>query len=223
MTFQRHPLLRQLYARPRLFISGAVGLLAVLLMPAVGTIRLSTQLLIGWNVGVWLYIILMVIMMKRSSHQSIHRRAHAQAEGQTLILTLVTIAACASLIAIVAELVVVKDLKGFLRSAHIGLAALTIVASWTFIHLIFALHYAHDYFVARARGESGGLEFPGTDCPSYADFVYFAAVIGTSGQTADVSFTSSAMRSVGAVHCVLAFLFNTTLLALTINIAAGLF
>jgi len=69
----------------------------------------------------------------------------------------------------------------------------------------------------------GGLEFPGGHAPDYGDFLYFACVIGTSGQTADVSFSSRVMRRTGLVHCVLAFLFNTTLIALTINIASGLF
>jgi uncharacterized membrane protein len=67
------------------------------------------------------------------------------------------------------------------------------------------------------------LTFPGTTDPGYGDFFYFAAIIGTSGQTADVSFNGSDMRPVGTVHCILAFFFNTTVLALTINTAAGLF
>ena len=59
--------------------------------------------------------------------------------------------------------------------------------------------------------------------PGYGDFFYFACIIGTSGQTADVAFQGSALRPVGPMHCVLAFAFNTTVLALTVNIAAGLF
>jgi uncharacterized membrane protein len=86
-----------------------------------------------------------------------------------------------------------------------------------------ALHYAHDYYVCVFHGEPGGLEFPGGHMPDYGDFLYFASVIGTSGQTADVSFTSRKMRRTGMIHCVLAFFFNTTVVALTINIASGLF
>jgi uncharacterized membrane protein len=73
------------------------------------------------------------------------------------------------------------------------------------------------------RGRPDVLQFPGTADPTYGDFFYFAAVIGTSGQTADVAFTSSKLRRIGVLHCILAFFFNTTVLALTINIAAGLF
>ena len=88
---------------------------------------------------------------------------------------------------------------------------------------MFALHYAHDYYASEIRGQPGGLDFPGGHAPDYGDFLYFASVIGTSGQTADVSFTNRTMRRTGLVHCVLAFFFNTTLIALTINIASGLF
>ena len=89
--------------------------------------------------------------------------------------------------------------------------------------MMFAMHYAHDFYVSRAKGLSGGLSFPEEDNPEYGDFCYFAYIIGTSGQTADVSFTNKAMRRVGLAHCVLAFLFNTSVLALMINIAASLF
>jgi uncharacterized membrane protein len=125
--------------------------------------------------------------------------------------------------AIVAELAVAKEMQGTLRFAHIGLAALTIGTSWAFTHTMFALHYAHDYYATAIRGEHGGLAFPSEPAPDYGDFLYFSCVIGTSGQTADVSFTSRKMRRTGTLHCVLAFFFNTTLLALTINVASGLF
>jgi uncharacterized membrane protein len=72
------------------------------------------------------------------------------------------------------------------------------------------------------RDQADPLLFPGTPEPGYGDFIYFACVIGTSGQTADVSFNGSALRRVGTLHRVLALFFNATLLALSINIAAGL-
>jgi uncharacterized membrane protein len=162
-------------------------------------------------------------MMFWSPHERMKTRALEQDEGRIVILTLVIIAAITSLGAIVAQLAVAKDLHGTLRYAHIGLAALTILSSWAFTQVMFALHYAHDYYAAEARQAPAGLAFPGGHAPDYGDFLYFACVIGTSGQTADVIFTSRTMRRTGLVHCVLAFLFNTTLLALTINIASGLF
>ena len=109
------------------------------------------------------------------------------------------------------------------RGLHVGLAALTILTAWLFVHTMFAMHYAHDFYVGVVRGQPPCLEFPG-ECPrpAYSDFLYFAFIIGTSGQTADISLASKPIRRLGLIHCVLAFFFNTTLLALTINIAASL-
>ena len=215
--------LRQFIARPRLVISGLIGLLVAVFLPHSLAHHQVTRLIIGWNAGAWLYLALAMRMMFWSSHEKMRTRAQTEDEGRIVVLVLVILAALATLAAIIAELVVVKDAHGFLRYAHISLAVLTILSSWAFTHLMFALHYAHDYYVAQLRGAPGGLDFPGTERPDYGDFLYFACVIGTSGQTADVSFTSSSMRLTGLVHCVLSFFFNTTLLALTINIASGLF
>lgn len=215
--------LRLLLARPRLAASITVGFLVnVFLLDSVAH-QAVTKAIIGWNVGAILYLMLAMKMMFWSTHERMRARAIQHDEGSTIVLLLVVTAALMCVGAIVAELAVVKDLKGELRYAHIILAALTIVTSWAFTQTMFALHYAHDYYVRSIHGEHGGLDFPGGHPPDYGDFVYFACVIGTSGQTADVSFTSRKMRRTGTVHCVLAFFFNTTLVALTINIASGLF
>jgi len=129
----------------------------------------------------------------------------------------------ASLCAIAGELVVVKEMQGLIKAAHVTLAGVTVLSSWSFIQVMFALHYAHDYYAAVCHGHPPGLAFPNDEQPDYGDFFYFASVIGTSGQTADVSFISKPMRRIGSVHCILAYLFNTTVLALLINIGASLF
>ena len=216
-------LFRLFSARPRLSICILIGMLTIFFLPVSIAQQQITRLILGWNVGAILYLLLAARMMFWSSHERMRIRALQQDEGRMIILSLVVIAALMSIGAIVAELAVVKEMHGTLRYAHIGLTVLTILSSWAFTQLMFALHYAHDYYAAEVRGMAGGLEFPGGPAPDSGDFLYFSCVIGTSGQTADVSFTSRFMRRIGTVHCVLAFFFNTTLLALTINIASGLF
>lgn len=216
-------LLRLLLTRPRLLICILVGLAATLLIPQSLAQQTVTRSIIGWNVGACLYLVLAARMMFWSTHETMRMRALAHDEGRIAVLVLVVAAAVMCIGAIVAELAVVKDLRGSLRYGHIALAALTIVSSWAFTQVMFAQHYAHDYYAAQMKGEAGGLDFPGGHAPDYGDFIYFASVIGTSGQTADVSFTSRKMRRTGTVQCVLAFFFNTTVIALTINIASGLF
>lgn len=218
----RPALMRLILSRPRLAISILVGVTVTVVLPASLAMHEITRAIIGWNMGAWLYLMLAARMMFWSTHEKMRNRAIAQDDGKFVILGMVVMAALISLGAIVAELAVVKDIHGTLKYAHIALAALTILSSWAFTQVMFALHYAHDFYVARENGNPGGLEFPDLATPDYSDFLYFACVIGTSGQTADVSFTSRAMRRTGLVHCVLAFFFNTTLVALTINIASGL-
>jgi len=215
--------LRVLRSRPRLWSCLAAGLLTAFLIPQTTVQPWVTRAIIGWNVGAVVYLLLAAKMMFWSSHERMRRRAVSQDDGKFLVLLLAIISALMCVWAIVAELSMVKDLAGELRRSHVALAALTLVSSWAFTQVTFALHYAHDFYVSVAQGAPGGLDFPGTHAPDYADFLYFAIVIGTSAQTADVSFSNRSMRRTGTLHCVLAFFFNTTLLALTINIASGLF
>ena len=209
--------------RPRLWTSVAVGLLAALALPDEWTRHGPTRALIGWNVCALLYLALVWLMVRGADRDDMLHRARAENEGRFLVLTLAVLASAAVLLAIGSQLAAMKDLHGSDKTWHVALAGLTLMSSWLFTQALFALHYAHDFYVARDRHRAEGLQFPGTEHPDYGDFFYFACVIGTSAQTADVSFNSSALRRVGLVHCVQAFFFNTVVLALTINIAAGMF
>ena len=224
MTMKLRPKspLRQIIVRPRLALSVLVGLALYFLLPLYFSGTAGTHLLVSWNAAVCLYLALAGNMMTRSGPETIRRNAVEQDEGGKTLLLLVVLTAFAMLLAIVIELSAVHDLSGPQRQSRILLAALTVVTAWAFTHLTFALHYAHDYYVNLEHMRPPGIQFPGDAAPDYLDFLYLAGIIGTSGQTADVAFTSSAMRRVALAHCVLAFFFNTTVLALVINIAASL-
>jgi len=128
-------------------------------------------------------------------------------------------AALASLAAIFAQLGSSAAANGGRQPINMILASLTILLSWAFIHTIFALHYAHEFYDETA---SGGLAFPGDDRePDYWDFVYFSFVIGMTSQVSDVGVTSKQIRRTVAAHAVVSFVFNVALLALTVNLAAS--
>jgi uncharacterized membrane protein len=219
---------RAVRVRPRLVASTLAALAVFALLPALLPAHWAgnavTHALIAWNFGTVLYMVLALTMMARATPGQLRRRAQVEDEGRWAVLALVSLAVLASLVAIALQLGAAKDLQGARRGWHVGLAALTVVTSWAFMQVMFALHYAHEFHTPGqgAAGAAGGMEFPGTPSPDYLDFVYAAAIIGTSAQTADVTFTSSAMRRTALLHSVLAFFFNTTVLALAINIAAGL-
>jgi uncharacterized membrane protein len=213
---------RVFLVRPRLLISLVVGVGFGVMLPSSFIQFPITRAILGWILGVGIYLVLSLRMMFWSSHEEMRARAVDQDEGRELVLVLVVIAALMCIGSIVAELSIAKDFIGIEKYAHVALAGATIATSWAFTQVMFTQHYAHDYYLSKHLGRNGGLHFPGGEEPDYGDFLYFACVIGTSAQTADISFTSRAMRRIGTIHCILAFFFNTTLIALTINIASGL-
>ncbi len=215
--------LRVMKSRPRLFICAALGILVGVVLP--DGWRVVTRGLVGWNVTIWLYLCAAGVMILRSEHRDIHRRATVEDEGRYAILAMAALASTVSFGAIFAQLATVKDLPFAAKSLHIGLALTTILGSWLFVHLIFALHYAHEFFrVSKvdAQGKwSGGIDFPGVDCPDYFDFLYFSYVIGVACATADADITGRPLRRLALVHCILAFFYNNAVLAMSINIGAG--
>lgn len=222
MTPHPNRFVRLIIARPHLFVAAIVAVAAGLTVPAQLVQHPITRLLIAWNAGACLYVVLAAIAMVRSSQHHMRRRAQLQDENELTILLVTIVAAMASLAAIAGELVVVRQMHGALAIGRIALAGVTVLSSWTFVQVMFCLHYAHEYYAAVERGHPPGLNFPGEDEPDYGDFFYFSAVIGTSAQTADVSFVTKPMRRIGTVHCIVAYLFNATVLALLINIGASL-
>ena len=107
------------------------------------------------------------------------------------------------------------------QPAHLALAIATILLSWSFTHVMFALHYAHEFYDENG-GHGGGLNFPGDlQEPDYWDFVYFSFVIGMTSQVSDVAITCRPIRHTVSAHGIISFIFNAAILALTVNIAAS--
>jgi uncharacterized membrane protein len=205
---------RVVYARPRTFLSIAIGFVAVFLLPA--SLRPVTRMLIGWDIFTTLYLALVYTMMLRSPLRHIRRNAVLQDDGRFLILLMTALGAFASIAAILFELGASNR-----SGPQLALGTLTIVLSWATVHTAFALHYAHDYY----RGaKPGGLQFPSGDQHDHADywdFVYFSFVIGMTAQVSDVGITDKTIRRTVTAHGIVSFIFNTALLALMVNIAAS--
>jgi uncharacterized membrane protein len=212
-----HRIIRFSRAHMRLWIALLIAMTVFALLPA--ELKTVTRMLIGWDIGVAFYIAAAAIMMARSDVASIKQRAATQDEGAFAVLLLTVAAALASLGAIFAELGDIEP-EGLDYRLHVGLAVATIVLSWAFTHTIFALHYAYEYYSEGQR--AGGLKFPSDDEPDYWDFVYFSFVVGMTFQVSDVAVTNKWIRRTVVAHGAISFLFSTTILALMVNVAAGL-
>jgi uncharacterized membrane protein len=212
--------------RPRLTLSILLGLATGLACLAIPEMKVSTRLVIGWDALSLAFLGSMLVTMLQHTPTEIRARAAVDDEGRGFILTLVLLAAAASVWAVGAELGFAKDSKGLMKALRIGLAFGTVIASWFMVQMIFALHYAHEYYgVDEDDGarDAGGLDFPGDKEPDYWDFLHFSIVIGAACATADINFTSKGLRQLGTLHSLVAFAFNTVIVALTINLTAGLF
>ena len=194
---------------------------ATALLP--GTPLVATRGLLGWNVAVWLYLLLIGVMMLRVDHDRPRRVARAQGEGAATVLSLVVLAAIASLIGIVVELSSAKVSGAAHALPHVLFALVTVTGSWLLVPTMFALTYASVYY---HTCNGSGLQFPsadGTFTPDYGDFLYFSFTIAVASQTADVSISTQAMRRLVLLQSVLSFAFNTAILALIVNVAASMF
>lgn len=163
-------------------------------------------------------------LMVTATPDSMRRHAAQEDAGRLVISVLVTAAACASLLAI-GFILRDKGLQSSLLMLHLALSVITIVGSWLLVHTIFASHYARAYYKtgeSLSQCKKDGLDFPSDIEPDYWDFLYFSFVIGMTSQTADVDITSHEIRRLSLLHGVLAFFFNTTIVAMTINIIAGI-
>ena len=155
-----------------------------------------------------------------SAKPIIKARADQQDEGAAAILVIACLAAGASIAAIGVQLAGLSSVPAGERSLHLALGGFTILCSWTLLHAFFTLHYAGAYYSGGAKTPC--LDFPGEGAPDYVDFLYFAYTIGCTSQTSDVAVTTRAARGIVLVHSILAFVFNTSILALGINVGASL-
>lgn len=210
---------RVIRGRPRLTFSVVFGLAAYVALP--WTLAARTRGLLAWDLTCLLFLILAAILFSGERHMA--HDAAAQEEGEWTVFSIVIAGTIASFAAIIGEFSTHNDVAPATRTLHVSLVAGTLLLSWLMTHTVFAMRYAHEYYSGPRGGEiDKGLEFPGDEPPDYWDFVYFSLVLGMTFQVSDVQITSRKLRRLATVQGFLGFMFNTVILALTVNIAASL-
>jgi uncharacterized membrane protein len=212
---------RSIRIRPRLYLGAAAGLATLLLLPPF--LSWPVRAVAAWNVGGLAYLWSTYRLMRSSRAETIRARSTHQDDGRTMILVLILCAIAASFLAIAGLINEAKQAKELWKIGYMALAGLTIFVSWTVTQISFTLHYAHEYYAPNPHSDAaGGLVFPNDTAPDFWDFFYFATSIGATSQTSDVAIKSKLLRRLVTVHAIVSFFFNTTVLALTINLAASL-
>lgn len=214
-------------AHVRLLTSIVLCILVYVLLPFIGDSG-ALRLALAWDAGTICFLVLITWMMLRSDAAGMHRRADLADSGRAEIVILIVAAAVISLYAVAIGLAGGKNLPPSAQAGHIAVGVATIFVSWLFIHTLFATHYAHLYYDRKrnggkgATGFKGGLVFPEEPNPDYWDFVYFSFVLGMTFQVSDVQVTARNLRHLTTAHGIIAFFYNTIVLALAVSIAANL-
>jgi uncharacterized membrane protein len=203
----------------KLLTSSVAGIVLLFLLPAEWGIL--SRVLVSWNGAVTLFLVWVFVWMSNCSAEQLYIRYKEEDESAVIILGTVVCAALLSLVAIVALLSTVRQVQGFDRALHVGLAALTVVSSWMLVPTMFTLHYADEFY--SATEDERPLLFPQTSRPVFWDFAYFAFTISAACQTADVSTANTIIRKAVLAHSLIAFVFNASILGFAVNISAGLF
>jgi len=194
---------------------------------SIGRLTLPTRLVLAWDAFALTVVVLAWVVICTKDPYEARRNASIQDSSATFLFGLVIFASTASLFAVGVLLGIAKKISHTGLAAYIALAIAAIVFSWMLVHTIFALRYAHVYFHDARSVErddiSGGVLFPGKNrSPDYLDFAYFSFVIGMTCQVSDVQICSPKIRRLALVHGLIAFAFNTAILAIFVNIIAGL-
>jgi len=203
---------------PRIWISLLFGTALFFFLPHDWST--VSRILVCWNGGVVLFLILITFWMTRLSAAQICTKYIEEDETGPFILVVVTIAAVASLFAIIEPLATIKQVSGATRAAHFALAALTLVDSWLLVPAMFTTHYADMFYSAASKNRP--LRFPNTPEPVFWDFAYFSFTIAAACQTADVSTEGAEIRRIVLAQTLISFLFNASILGFAINVTAGL-
>jgi uncharacterized membrane protein len=214
---------RSLMLRPRVYFGALASIVALIVLPQQwpSTLRGS----IAWDAGGLVYLFFAVRLMVTCGADRIKERARHRDDSRFVILTIILLAIASSFAAIAGLIGQAKsnpEMANF-RFWLAVLAVFTILISWSVTQVAFAIHYAHDFYrdPLGPHGEQP-LLFPGCDRPDYWDFLYFSTSIGATSQTSDTAISSRPIRRLVLLHSVVAFFFNTAVLALTVNVAASL-
>ena len=180
---------------------------------------LGHALMGGFDIAAFTFLVTEISLLRAGSAKEMREIARNNDAHRALLLVISGIVSVAILVAVAVELSAGQAPTPAIVILVIG----TLALAWLFSNLVYALHYAHLFYVGGEDGKDrGGLLFPGEDEPDYWDFIHFALIIGVANQTADVQIADRKLRRIGSLHSLTAFVFNTVILALGVNFAIGL-
>lgn len=215
-------MMNKLDAHHRLFISLFIALISFFLFKSYHSF--PSSLMASWLCFAITHLFLSWYTIFSQHPLEVKKIASTQDSSRTWIFIFILLAAIASLCAVILLLQSSKTLNGVNLADHIILSLGSVVCAWCLVHTLFTFRYAHLFYnnAKSCEGSGKGLEFPNEKTPDYLDFAYFSFVLGMTFQVSDVEISSKRIRRLALLHSLISFIFNTAILALSINIISGL-
>jgi len=175
--------------------------------------------LVGWNVAATAFIAWIWLTVAGMDAPATAKHAAIEDLSRSTADLILILASVVSLIGVGLSLLEASDTEGLEKAMIVGVASVSVILSWATVHTVFTLRYARLYYGAGG----GGIDFNGDRAPTYTDFAYLAFTIGMTYQVSDTSIASKAIRRTALRHAYMSYLFGTVVVAMTINVVAGLF
>lgn len=207
----------------KLIISIVTGALVFLLIPF-HTAALLPHVILSWDIFCVLMLLFSWFTFYMTPPRKIREQARLQDDTRAVIFFIVLVATCISLLAVV-MILVSKAATATEKALEMPIAISCMFLSWALVHTIFTIRYAHMYYADHETikdNPAGGLDFPGEPHPDFVDFAYFSFTLGMTFQVSDVGISSRRIRRLALWHGLLSFGYNATIIALTVNVIAGL-
>ncbi|MHB9056049.1 MAG: DUF1345 domain-containing protein [Paludibacteraceae bacterium] len=221
-TDSKNNILIEMHPLVRFFISLLPAIILYISVPA--KIDLLLKLVISWGAFALIFLILSWCVIFIRTVPQIKKKAPEDDGGVAFVFFMVIVSSFAGMFSVLL-LLISQDSATNNNPLFIPACISGMILSWAMVHTVYVFHYAHEYYGINTRDASthaGGLDFPGEKLPDYIDFAYFSFVMGCTFQVSDVQITSRRIRRIALVHGVLSFILNTFVVALTINLIAGL-
>ncbi|MET0638018.1 MAG: DUF1345 domain-containing protein [Chitinophagaceae bacterium] len=223
MKVVKHKFLRRVSGLKKLFFCLGIAIVVYLLLLNVN-VDWGNRIILGWDAFCLVLLLLDWTLFFKTSADELPGMVRDQDDGIEVIFTIVLVGICFSLFGTLV-LLVSKGGPAPHKLLHTIISLSPVLLSWILLHTIFAVRYAHlyhDHNSQKSGAAVGGLTFPTKEKLDYLDFAYFALVIGMTFQVSDVQVNSSVIRRFVLMHSLISFVFNTIIVALTINTIASL-
>jgi len=214
-----------IFQKPRFIIALIISTLTFIALNTLNScsgLQLLEKNLIAFNAFQWSYLISLIILCFNADSEKIDLLAKNEDETGLFLFGITFLSAFITFAGIISELSTAKSTTDeTLKLIHMVLPAVTLIGVWLLLPVLFAIHYAHIFYLADDHAPP--FLFPDRiKCPDYFDFLYFSFTIAVAAQTADISVNNSKARRIVLYQSILSFIFNTSVLALGINVASGL-